>query len=272
MKPVTFFLLVVFFLISCNKESERYIIVKPSDLAITVNSGDVINFDITGYSIEGLKELEIRLLPKNDYSMVLLDSIVEPLNAFDIYWEFKIPSFADTLVAAELSFIFTDYGGEKFGHSTMIYITSTDYLEELAGFEIHSSISENSSNHNSFSFFTQSTMSSEFSDSTDIHILDATDSTFTNGALSRKWLSPANSRFVRYNDFNYATATLGNVINSFNSGISTSFVGNITSKDIFLIRYLNKDQDGYKYAAIKITSVIDEPGVENDRYIFNIKY
>ena len=133
-------------------------------------------------------------------------------------------------------------------------------------------MSENSSNHNSFSFFTQSTMNSDYADSADIHILDATDSTFTDGTLSMKWLSPANGRFVRFNDFDYATATLGNVINSFDSGISTPFVSDIRSKDIILIRYLNNKQNGYNYAAIKITSVIDEQGVENDRYIFNIKY
>lgn len=271
MRPLALFILSLFFLYSCNEESERYLSVAPTDLAFNVNSGDILKFNIAGYSVSGIVNFEIKFSPKNGLSSILLDSTLETaVPNLDLSWEYEVPTLPDELTEAELIMTITDNIGESVWNSRILFITSADYLVELAGFEIHSSLSENSSNHNAFSFYTNSTMHSSSNDSSILHIVDGTDSTFTNESLSLKWISPANCSFVRFNDFDYASAKYGNLINSFNSGVSTKFVSGIQAKDIILVRYDYLAED--EYAVVKVTSVIDEDGVENDRYIFNIKH
>ena len=52
--------------------------------------------------------------------------------------------------------------------------------------------------------------------------------------LLRKWLSPASSRFVRYNGFDYANATNFTVKEAFNSGIKHEFLSDIKKDDIYI--------------------------------------
>lgn len=255
---------------SCEKEIDRYLIVNPLDLVINANSGDVLKFNISGFSKEGIAELKIMLSPKNGVSTDLLDTILIPTEEkINLYWEYEIPSFANPFLEAELNFIITDNSGESVWNTKLLYITTSDYLTELSGFEIHTSMLMSSSAHNAFSFFSNSTIDSDFADSLDIHIMDATDSTSTPGELSLKWISPAGAGFVRFNDFDYSKAKLGSLISSFEAGIASPFVSNIKSKDIILVKYMKLEE--MKYAVIKITSVIDEQAYDNDRYIFNIK-
>ena len=272
MRKLSLLILTLFLFSSCTKENERYLSVSPPDLALYVNNGDILKFNISGYSVAGINNFEIRLSPTNSLSTTLLDSTFEtPVINLDYYWESEVPTFPDELTEAELIFFITDDAGERIANSRMLYITSNDFLEEQAGFEIHSSLSINSSNHNAFSFITYSTLHSSLSNPAILHIVDDTDSTnLIDESLSLTWVSPAGCRFVRFNDFDYASAKLGNIINTFNSGVSTKFLSDIKTKDIILVRYnyLNVKE----YAAIKVTSVIDEQGVENDRYIFNVKH
>lgn len=263
-----FFALIIFG--SCEKESDSYLIVSPADLAINANSGDVLKFNISGFSVNGIIELRIMLSPKNGLSTDIFDTtFLAAEDNLELYWEYRVPSFKDPYIEAELNFITVDNGGKSVWNTKLLYISTSDYLTELTGFEIHTSMSRFSSVHNAFSFFTNSTVHSDFADSADMHIMDATDSTTTIGDLSLKWTSPANASFVRFNDFDYSKAKLGSVINSFEAGIPSPFVSNIKTKDIILVRYMNLEEK--KYAVIKITSVIDEQGYSNDRYIFNIK-
>jgi len=267
---IFFSLLLVLFLFSCEKESDSYIIVTPSDLIISAENGDILRFNISGYSDKGIQSIGASLSPKNKLSTVVLDSVLnDDSKRVEFIWEYQVPSFPDTLVEAELNFSLTTLSGESVWNTKKIYISTNDYLEETEGFEMNSSMSSNSLDHNGFSFFSLSTVQSDFTDSTELHFMDATDSSYTVGDLSRKWISPAGAKFVRFNSFDYAKTNLGNVINSFNSGVPSNYVNNIESKDIILVRY--KKAEVYKYAVIKITSVIDEQGVDNDRYIFNVK-
>lgn len=266
---IPFFL--ILFLFSCEKESDHYIVVTPSELVVYAQSGEVLNYTISGYSEKGIHRLEVKLSPRNQLSISLLDSIIDPgVKKMNLTWEYMVPAFADTLMEAELNFIVHSTSGESVWNSKKIFISTKDYLKENEGFEIASSLSVNSQDHNAFSFFSLSTIQSGFADSSAIHIMDATDSTYSGGELSRKWISPAGTDFVKFNRFNYAKANLGNVINSFNSGVSSRYVDELKSKDIILVRY--PDSGGYRYAVIKITSIIDEQDITNDRYIFNVKY
>jgi len=270
MRILVIFIFALIFFVSCEKESDRYLIVSPTDLAINANSGDVLKFNISGFSVDGIKELRVMLSPKNGLSIDLLDtSFVSTEDKLELFWEYRIPSFENPYIEAELNFISTDNAGNSVWNTKLLFISTNDYLTEFTGFEIHTSKSKSISEHNAFSFFTNSTLHSDFADSTDMHIMDATDSTTAMGELSLKWISPAKASFVRFNDFDYSKAKLGSVISSFEAGLPSPFVSNIKSKDIFLVRYLKGEVK--KYAVIKITSVIDEQGYDNDRYIFNIK-
>jgi hypothetical protein len=111
---------------------------------------------------------------------------------------------------------------------------------------------------------------SESSDSSVMNILDLTNDTVNPTVLLRKWGSPAGNKFVRFNDFDYANATLNMLRNSYTAGIKNDFVENISSGDIILTKIGNSLIDT-GYVAIKVVFVIDEDSTQLDRYIFNLK-
>ena len=113
----------------------------------------------------------------------------------------------------------------------------------------------------------------ETSSSKNKHIEDNTiiDSLHVDSSLSRTWISPANLKFVRYNNFDYANATSSSVKNAYKSGVKVDHLNNISTNDIILT-YIPSLSEETAYYAIKIIYIIDDVGVEQDKYIFNIKH
>ena len=83
--------------------------------------------------------------------------------------------------------------------------------------------------------------------------------------LSRRWETFSGIEFAKSNNFNYAIATTQSSQNHYNSLDKKEFVDNIESNDIIFTKINNK------IIVIKLTLVIDEPGNNNDKYMFNIK-
>jgi hypothetical protein len=80
------------------------------------------------------------------------------------------------------------------------------------------------------------------------------------------WRSKTGIKFVRYNDFSYASATRKDVVNAYLSGNPLEMLSHIVSNDVVLIgRGLTP------LGVLKIVAVFDEDGITNDRYVFNIK-
>lgn len=88
--------------------------------------------------------------------------------------------------------------------------------------------------------------------------------------LSRKWISPAKLKFVKFNGFNYANATLTIIKNAYNSGLQDQYVSYLNDGDIIITKLGNPLIDT-GFVAIKIINIIDADSTINDKYIFNIK-
>ncbi len=136
-------------------------------------------------------------------------------------------------------------------------------LDETAGHEMYTRASEK---QNAYDLILGNPLFSHLADSSVMHIMDTTDS----DKLLRKWLSPASSRFVRYNGFDYANASNRTVKEAFNSGIKHEFLLDIKNDDIIIARFYDNNADT-SYCVVKVTDVVDLPGKESDKYVFNIK-
>jgi len=140
-------------------------------------------------------------------------------------------------------------------------------LSETSG---HQMFSHNSTNYDAYNLLTGLPLHSQLSDSSIIHIIDASIDSVNHNTLSRKWMSFANLQFVKFNDFNYANATISSIKNAYNAGLKNQFVDNLTDEDIIITKLGNSSIDT-GFIAIKIINIIDADSTINDKYIFNIK-
>jgi hypothetical protein len=133
-------------------------------------------------------------------------------------------------------------------------------LPEYSGCTMYSQKSTKNSGYN---LVKNESLNPSFSGDSIIDIQDTT----TSETLSAIWFSPKHGYFVRYNDFDYANATNFSVKNAFDAGLKLQLLGELKPNDIVI--YGNTASSFY--CAIKLVTITDLPGSENDKYEFNIK-
>lgn len=258
---IIIFLVVMF---GCDdKESDPILFsLKPQELLIIAETDDHILFNINAESKELLHQLVIRMHDRINASIVLKDTVLNTYQ-FDYYYSFKVPGLPDSTIV-RLDFSFTDREQHSVTLSRQVLVkNNTALLEETTGHVIFSALSGKPDAFNIDML--QPLFRADYPDSL-LHFADAsTDSIHLNN-LSRRWISPAGYNFVKFEGFNYATASAQSVQNAYNAGIKLSSVFEIADNDIILMGFDNQAK-----AAIYITQVIDADSTLNDRYIFNIK-
>ncbi len=264
------FIPAIILLASCNKDEESYIIIEPTLLFEEVSCGDILSYNVRGFSVQSFQTLEISLKPEKEFSRVLFDTLLES-SRFNFSIEFEVPVMAESFTEADLVFKATEDNGNTVSFIKLLHINNLNLLNETTGHEIFSGLAVNSNSFDAFSFLTNTPLHSDLADSSLLDIVDATDSTFRETeSLSRKWKSPAGAKFVRFNDFDFGNANQSDLILSFRAGKSSPFIDNLNEKDIILVEFNQNDTVNH-YCAVKINTIIDTEGIENDRYIFDLK-
>ena len=262
------FLIIVFlFFLSCKKENDpALILISPLQNTYYTNPDKILTFDISCSSNTNLSHLIITSKTETTFSEKILDTLLSSKN-FEMTYQYKAPVVYDT-TKITLIFTLTDIDGNKNSIAKIINVTIEDIvLSETAG---HQMFSHNSTNYDAYNLLTGLPIHSQLSDSSIIHIIDASIDSINHNTLSRKWMSLANLKFVKFNDFNYANATISSIKNAYNAGLKNQFVDNLTDGDIIITKLGNSSIDT-GFIAIKIINIIDADSTINDKYIFNIK-
>jgi hypothetical protein len=255
-------LLLTLCLFSCQKENEKAIILlSPFDLYIPAQTSHVVIIEVNCQSPFGLKQLLIKSRIEGDYSVIELDLSISGKD-FYLQYEYMVPDLSYT-TSIFLEFELFDASNEKVSNFRVIEVTpSSVYLTETAG---HEMFSGNSGKQNAYNLLTGTPIYLHLSDSSDIHIADTTDSQ----TMINRWISPAGIKFVKFNGFDYANCTNLSAKAAYSTGLKNDFT-NVSKGDIYITKIMNQVSKEI-YPVIKIVDIIDEPGSESDRYVFNIK-
>ena len=258
---------------SCKKEESDELILSlsPSQLHFAGEIGDYKTITIEATSVVSLNKLNIAQNINNKSSSVLLDSAlyIKELKYNYIYQIPELEEFGENEITITVTI--NDKNGNERKEARIIKVNNEERaLEETAGNEMFSKLA---SNKNAYDLINQLPLNYLTANVKDKHIEDNTvvDTLLLDSSLSRTWISPANIKFVRFNNFDYANATNSSVKSAYETGIKLDYITNITDNDIILT-YIPSLGESNGYYAIKVIFVIDDVGVEQDKYIFNFKH
>ena len=254
-----FGLLLIIAFVGCTTKESLYMDVTPKDFQLQQNPFDTIYFKVFITSPTPVSRFIAKINKTNATKKTVLDTVLNSKKCnFEILY--GVPLYYDTTqLTAE--FIAQNVDGDEFNVLKSIQVCpKTQILKELAGCTFYSLKSSKNSGYN---LVKNESLKPEFNLADIIDIKD----TSVNETLSATWFSPKKGRFVRYNEFDYANATNLNVKSAFTSGTKLEMLSQIKTGDIIL--YGNEASTFY--CVLKITSVTDQPGSEDDKYEFNLK-
>jgi hypothetical protein len=261
---ISILILLLVLLISCKKKlEEAVILLTPFELVIAdVHPSEVVSFTVDCQSPTEMKQFTVASRVEGSFTRTELDTLISG-ERFYMRFEYQVPDLIESAQII-LEFTLSDIFGNIVTNAKIIEVVATaKYLKETAGHELFSG---NSGKQNAYDLHDGVPLYMKLADSAIIHIADTSNS----NVLLKRWVSPAGLKFVKFNGFDYANCTNLSVRNSYDAGIKTEFVDNITVGDIFLTR-TNLTGTAEEYVAVKIVNIIDDTGSEWDRYIFNLK-
>lgn len=249
---------------SCSKEEEKTVLfLAPADIIISnIKPLDVVSFEVNCHSPNELKQFIISSKITDEFTNIEMDTAISG-NNFYLKYEYKVPAMIES-ARVLIEFTLKDSKNEVISNARIINVTvMPKYLVETAGHEIFSKVS---GKQNAYNLLEGTPLFSHLADSSKMHIAD----TGKTSVLLKRWVSPAGVKFVRFNGFDYANCTNISVKNSYDAGLKIDFADNLIQGDILISRIpLSKTSE--TFVVLKIISVIDSPGSEWDRIIFNLK-
>ncbi len=257
-------LVIVLFLTGCeDKEGDSiFLMIQPQQLTIYAETGTSILFRVNAESKIALTSLVIKELNEMNHATTLVDTV---LNAYklDYFFAYLVPNLPDS---SSVILDFTITNNEPFSLSLrrrVMVVNESELLGETTGHVMHSALSGKPGAFNMD--WLQPVFKEDHPDSL-LHFADASVDSIHHNTLSRRWKSPAGYSFVKFQGFNYATATGRSLQNAYDAGLKQTTIESIQDDDVILIGLGDTAR-----AAIYISQVIDADSTLNDRYIFSIK-
>jgi hypothetical protein len=260
---ITLGLIITCFLLSCQKKNEKAVILlSPFDLYIPAEPKEVVVINITCNSPFEMKQFVVKSRMDGGFSHTELDTAISGKDFF-LQYEYQVPDVTESSEII-LEFNLVDASNERIINFRVIEVLSSAvYLTETAGHEMYSG---NSGKHDGYNLLTGTPQYRHLADSSQLHIADTT----KNETLLKRWISPAGAKFVKFNGLDYANCTSTSAKAAYNAGLKSEFVNDIQVGDIYISKIRNIDLKE-TYPVIKVVDIIDLPGSDSDRYIFNIK-
>lgn len=251
---------------ACEDETESAVIlhIQPDDLLKPAKSGEKILYTITARSNEGvIRNLRLTTYDPANGLQTIWDSVFEKQQIRYTY-QYTVPQFSDT-TDVRLKFEAVNEFEYSASMTRFIKITGGEMkLEELTGITLYAAGSGQPDAFNIKSAQLINTQTSDADSLIDIYCWQDEDT--DPQTLSREWRSHSGLKFARFNSFNYASASQLNVENAYHAGIQLNYIKDIKEEDIIIV-----GNDLHALGIIKVVYVFDDPGITQDRYIFNIK-
>lgn len=255
---------VALILSSCKKENDPpYLSLSPGTIDQTYPPGALIEFNIEAFGGDNdLRNLLITEKPLNSTTTTIKDTTLSG-NRAEFNWVYETPSSGVESVV--LRFKITDTEGLSNTFPIRVNIDGGATLQETSGYQLYSYYN---SINDGFNISNADFISIDAPDS-DTTLIDILEYNLDNDStLSRAWTSYTGLRFVRNNDYNYSAATNASAENTFDASSQQQIVSNLLVNDILITKY---DTINNLFAVIKIVNIIDDEGLSNDRYEFNLK-
>jgi len=252
------------FSFSCKDKEETgpSMVVTPSSLVLSYQSGDLIEFRIRGTAGDNeLRNVQITQKPEGGITSVLKDTTLYG-DECDFFYVYHVPSGNPRIL---LVFKLFDTSGKSLADARDLYVESGAYLAESTGFELYSPFFFGSNNAFHIAGLDYLQLDTDPDSSlVDMVAIDDLDDEM----ISRNLISYSGIKFVRNNAFNYGEATASSAQNNYVSSTPQQLITNLQTNDILITEY---DTTLHKFAVIKVTGVFDDTGETLDRYIFNVK-
>ena len=259
-----FYALIISLFIRCNdKDSDPIIfILTPFELLIPADTDKNINFELKIESESSLATLTIRQQDNINGIITLLDSIIGT-NKLNYTFYYKTPVMPDSTIV-NLIFSVSDVSNNTLTLSRRILILEEEVLlSESTGHVMFSALS---GKYSAFNIDLRQPLSKNDHPDSLLHFADKSIDSIHFNAFSREWYSPAGLNFVRFQGFNYPTATKRKLQDAYDAGIKLTSVRDLLDDDIILL-----GKSDIALAAIYITQIIDADSTLNDKYIFSVK-
>jgi len=263
-----FFLLIaicVFLFCSCSTQtdaSDIQVIVRPDSLVMHSEVENIIPFSINLKALnEPIISFQITQRTAKTGLIVLTDSVINT-KSFFYNFQYIVPTniFERKI---ELSFI-AKTASDYSIISRHILLDSTNVaLKESSA---HVMYSASVLSNNAFSLKEREIISYPL-DSTLADIFDFHDTQKEKAILTCEWRTATEKRFARFNDFDYAEATVLSLQSSYANASKKTTVNQLKTNDIILVGDMTK-----AIAVLKIIAIFDNEGYANDRYVFNMKF
>lgn len=269
-KNITLSIFAIYSLLSiygCRPKDELSmvnIIVTPNNAYFEVNSDAILIFQVKAFSNDDIvKRVVIQSVDGKANKTNLLDTIInQKQTIFDYVYR---PQLYETDM--EMSLKFTAYSSLDESTTTTLLgkvIKIDKHLDEYAGFTLYAADSKKESGFNieqlKILFVSTATEA-------EVDIYDYADTLSTEvNRFEREWRSFTSVSFVKYNGFDYSSATDKSIKDAYNVGVKQPICQNICNNDIIII-----GRDKEAIGVIKVVNVYDNKDISNDRYIFNIK-
>lgn len=232
------------------------------------NAGSVAELSVKANSLSGNKCTTLRLnsFDEERGNVSILDSTLSvPTGKMDCKVAYRMPYVSTDSLALRITAEVADDGGHYQQTSTSVRIISADrYLKEQSGITLYAVEGEN--RPNGFSFQRGLPIRTSLSDSADIDVFVAYDSSDDSEVLLRRWNTNTKRYFVRANGYNYAKATYQTVRSVYKASVPYHVVDNIQNDDIIIV-----GDEIEPIAVFKVVAVFDEQGVANDRFVVSMK-
>lgn len=248
---------------SCKEDDESSALISINPLQSELTGAIMNNRFFTINVQSDVKISKLQIQSQDDYfgTETLLDSTLNLFN-FNIEYLYEIKNYPDTTEVFLNFKLLTENGNEYHYMRRLKVYSQNNYLIETSGHVIYSSLSNNENGFNLTElkpFYTQALNET-------IHFADNSIDTIYLNTLSRKWYSPDNFYFVRFENFNYPQATEITVQQAYEISTKHEFVQNIQDSDIIMVG----DSEN-ALAVIYISQVVDPDSTLNDKYVFNVK-
>ena len=255
----------LFSLCSCstqNDASDVQVVVSPDSMALHLSVGDIIPYNIQLTALkEPLIRFQITQRTAKTGQIILLDTVLNQ-QKLNYVFQYIVPKniFEKKI---ELSFIAKTASDYSVSSKYILLDSTNTSLKESSA---HVMYGASSTTNNAFSIIQRQVLSFPL-DSVHADIYDYHDKLSTMTLLTGQWRSATQKRFSRFNDFDYAEATVQSLQTSYANASKNTTIDNLKVNDVIIIGDLNS-----AIAVIKIIAIFDEEGYLNDRYVFNVKY
>ncbi len=261
------FIACVLIFTACKKNVSPIVILVSQYDSNIVDAGSIVTYHIDAFSNQNtIQKITLTTIDSERGTQVVWDTLLNTKKT-NFNYSYRVPFFTkEDLTRITLTFSASSTSGEETQMTSFLYVKKGGSLRSYDGIIMYSSLSNG---RNGFNISNAQTLYTSTADSASIDIYDYFDPSIGDSSLlCREWRSMTGTLFVRFNDFDFANATIPNLQSAYESGAKYTSISDIQVGDIILVGSTGNNTAS---GVIQITAIYDEEGTNNDRYIFNFK-